>query len=53
MNKKKWEKTIKLTKETHARLKRFARKDETFDDVINRLLDIAEGRTGQNGGEKL
>ena len=41
---KKWEKSIKITKETHARLKRFARKDETFDDVINRLLDIAEGK---------
>ena len=41
---KKWEKTIKITKETHAKLKRFARKDETFDDVISRLLDMAEGK---------
>ena len=41
-------KAIKMKPETHARLKRFARKDETFDEVVNRLLDIAEGKDASN-----
>jgi predicted CopG family antitoxin len=32
-------KTMKIDEEVHKRLKKYARKDETFSDVINRLLD--------------
>ena len=32
-------KIIKVGDETHKRLMRFGRKDETFDDLIKRLLD--------------
>ena len=44
MSKKILNKTLKISENTHRRLKRFARKDETFDDAINRLLDIVEGK---------
>jgi hypothetical protein len=39
-------KTMKINATTHERLKRFARKDETFDDVITRLLDSVDGSYG-------
>jgi len=33
------EKTIKIKPETHARLMSFGYKGETFDDIINRVLE--------------
>ena len=35
-------KTLKISQEVHARLIEFGRKSETIDDIIARLLDIAE-----------
>jgi hypothetical protein len=34
--------TIGIRRTTRDRLKQFARKVEMYDDIINRLLDIAE-----------
>ncbi|NWF96916.1 MAG: hypothetical protein HXY34_12310 [Candidatus Thorarchaeota archaeon] len=34
--------TIPLTKETRDLLKRYGKKGETYDDLIRRLLEIAE-----------
>jgi len=34
-------KTLKISPETHARLMAFGRKNETLDQVIARLLDLA------------
>ena len=36
-------KIIRVTLETHKRLKNYGKKKETFDEIITRLLDIAEG----------
>ena len=35
-------KTLKIKEKTHERLRNFGKKGETFDDVINRLLDEVE-----------
>ena len=35
-------KTLKISPEVHARLLDFGKKTETIDDIISRLLDIAE-----------
>ena len=32
-------KIIKVSEQTHDRLGKYGRKDETFDDIIKRLLD--------------
>lgn len=32
-------KTMKIEEKVHERLKRYARKDETFSDALSRLLD--------------
>ena len=32
-------KLIKILEETHSRLEEFGKKSETFDDVLNRILD--------------
>ena len=42
MEKKKLDKTLKISSEVHARLMNFAKKSETIDQAIERLLDIAE-----------
>lgn len=34
--------TVKVQKKTRDRLAKFGNKSETFDDVINRLLDFFE-----------
>ena len=34
--------TVAIRRTTRNRLKQFARKIEMYDDIINRLLDIAE-----------
>ncbi|MCJ7634502.1 hypothetical protein MUP77_19175 [Candidatus Bathyarchaeota archaeon] len=39
-------KTIKISSEVHSRLMDWAKKSETLDQAISRLLDIAEGRKG-------
>jgi len=36
--------TIGVRRTTRDRLKHFARKVELYDDIINRLIDIAEGQ---------
>ena len=36
-------KTLKITEETHRKLKALGNKDESFDDVIKRLLEIGGG----------
>lgn len=36
-------KTIKIRKSTHKRLVEFGNKDETFSDIIDRLIDLAKG----------
>jgi len=38
------EKIIKVSFETHQRLANFGKKSETFDEVIERLLDENEGK---------
>jgi predicted CopG family antitoxin len=35
--------TITVTEETHARLKRNGKFGESFDNLVNRLLDCIEG----------
>jgi hypothetical protein len=37
-------KTLKISSEVHARLLEFGKKSETIDQIISRLLDIAEGK---------
>jgi hypothetical protein len=37
-------KNIKVLPETHKRLSDFGHKSETFDELFNRLVDIAEGK---------
>ena len=32
-------KLIRISEETHARLKELGKKDESFDDIISRLID--------------
>ena len=43
-------KTLKISEETHKRLKRLGRKGETFDDIIRRLLppESRESREGRS-----
>ena len=43
--KKEWT-TVKISRETHERLKRIGRKGDTFDDIIRRLLDFYEKKEG-------
>ncbi|HVL48376.1 MAG TPA: hypothetical protein VM889_07460 [Candidatus Thermoplasmatota archaeon] len=38
--------TIPLTKTTRDRLRKAGRKGETYDALVNRLLDLAERRRG-------
>jgi hypothetical protein len=40
---RKLNKTLKISPEVHARLLEFGKKSETMDQIISRLLDIAEG----------
>jgi hypothetical protein len=47
MEKKKLNKTLKISSEVHSRLMNFAKKSETLDDAISRLLDIAEDKKGK------
>ena len=44
MEKKKLDKTLKISSEVHCRLMNFAKKSETLDEAIERLLDVAEGK---------
>jgi predicted CopG family antitoxin len=37
-------KIIKLKDETHQRLKKHGRFEDSFDDIVNRLLDTVEGK---------
>ena len=37
-------KTLKIEDSTHARLKEHGRFGESFDDLLNRLLDILEAK---------
>jgi hypothetical protein len=37
--------TIQLEEETRDRLKAFGKKGESYDDIVIRLMDIAEGKT--------
>jgi len=32
-------KTLKIDEKTHSRLSKYGRKDETYDQIINRLLN--------------
>lgn len=34
--------TIQLSRETREELKRFGRKDETYDEIIKKLIEMAE-----------
>jgi len=36
--------TIQVSVETRDRLRRIGRKGETYDDIIRRLLELAEGK---------
>lgn len=38
---------IEITKETREKLKAYGNKGQTYDDVINELLDIAQKREEQ------
>lgn len=40
-------KTIKLREDTHKRLKQHGNMDESFDDLINRILDDWESDDGE------
>lgn len=44
--------TVRLLITTHNRLARFGKKSETFDDVIIRLLDRAEGQINYRNKKK-
>jgi hypothetical protein len=37
--------TIQLEEDTRDRLKGFGKKGESYDDIVIRLMDIAEGKT--------
>ncbi len=41
-------KDIKITEETHNRLSNYGHKNETFDQIINRLLDEVKGGDDKN-----
>jgi len=43
--------TITIYKSTHKRLGDYGRKNETFDQILNRLLDIAAQKTKTNRKE--
>jgi hypothetical protein len=49
-------KLVKLKDETHKRLKKYGRFEDTYDDIINRILDLIEGKnkdlTGPNNNNK-
>jgi hypothetical protein len=38
-------KIVKLKDETHQRLKKHGKFEDSFDDIVNRILDIAEGKS--------
>jgi hypothetical protein len=44
--------TIGIKRTTRDRLKHFARKVEMYDDIINRLLDIAEDQENRLASRK-
>jgi hypothetical protein len=44
--------TIGIRRTTRDRLKHFARKVEMYDDIINRLLDIAEEQENSSTGRQ-
>ena len=46
-------KTLKISEETHRRLKRLGRKGETFDDIIKRLLPPERSVRREGRMEKL
>lgn len=46
-------KTLKISEETHGRLKRLGRKGETFDDIIRRLLPPERPSSREGRMEKL
>lgn len=35
-------KTLKISDDTHTRLKKFGQFGDSFEDILNRLMDIAE-----------
>jgi predicted CopG family antitoxin len=37
-------KTLKINEDTHERLKKHGHFGDSFDDVLNRLMDIVEGK---------
>jgi predicted CopG family antitoxin len=37
-------KTLKIGDNTHERLKKFGQFGDSFEDILNRLMDIAEGK---------
>jgi len=37
-------KTLKINENTHERLKKHGKFGDSFDDVLNRLMDIVEGK---------
>ena len=39
--------TVQVLSKTRERLGKFATKEETFDDAINRALDLAEARIAE------
>jgi len=39
---------MRLELNTHARLAAYGRKNETYDDIINRILNIAEAEEEDN-----
>jgi predicted CopG family antitoxin len=43
--KKELVKTLKINDDTHERLKKHGRFGDSFDDILNRLMDIVEGRS--------
>lgn len=38
-------KMIRVNDETHERLKKHGKFGESFEDIINRLMDVVEGKT--------
>jgi hypothetical protein len=43
-SKKELVKSLKINDATHERLKRHGRFGDSFDDILNRLMDIVEGK---------
>jgi hypothetical protein len=41
-------KNISINDETHERLKKHGRYGDSFDSILNRLMDLAEDRTGKH-----